>query len=126
MKAKFLWKRIPDILKQDPNNELNSLWSLIRFLIQRKYSEAFGLANQYKSSNRTWSSTDLSNLLDNLMEKSKERVLDLVNLAYSSIHVQEFANLFGLSVDDAKKMALVRDWTLDESKTYLLPKKKRN
>jgi hypothetical protein len=123
MLAKFLWKRIPNGLKTDTNNELNSIWSIIRPLIQRQYNQAFEIANNYKRSNKTWSSQELAQLLDKLIEISKERLFDLINVAYSSINLQEFAGLLGLSCEEAKKIALSRDWVVDETNTYLLPKK---
>jgi hypothetical protein len=124
MLAKFLWKRIPNTLKSDTNNELNSIWLIVRPLIQRQYNQAFEVANNYKRSNKTWSSHELAQLLDILIEISKERLFDLINVAYSSINLQEFADFFGLSCDEAKNIALSREWIMDETNIYLLPKRR--
>ena len=70
MKAKFLWKRIPANLKVE-QSELNRLWVLIQFFINRKYAQAFNLANQYKSANQSWSNAQLNSLVELLVEKSR-------------------------------------------------------
>ena len=123
MKAKFLWKRIPIHLKQDTTSELNRLWLLAQFLIQRKYAQAFDMVNRYKSANQNWQHQELTNLVDFLIEKSKERFFQLVNVAYSSISIQEFAINLGLTVEETTRIAITQGWTLDNSKTFLIPNK---
>jgi hypothetical protein len=125
MKAKFLWKRIPSHLKIE-QSELNRLWVLIQLFINRKYAQAFSLANQYKSANQNWSNTELNSLVELLIEKSRERLFELVNVAYSSINVQELATNLGLSQEETTRIALSQGWALDDAKNFLMPKKKRN
>ncbi len=85
------------------SEELNRIWFIVQLLIQRKYDQAFQVYNQVKASNRPWSSNELSGLMDNLIEISRERVLDLVNLAYSSINIQDLANMLGFEVAITKQ-----------------------
>jgi hypothetical protein len=122
MKAKFLWKRMPSHLKVE-NSELHRLWQIAQCLIQRKYSQAFEIVNQYKRSNQNWQNLELGNLIDYLIEKSKERFFLLVNVAYSSIRIRELALNLGLSDEETTKIALNQGWSLDNTNSFLIPKK---
>lgn len=121
MKAKFLWKRIPKTVRSE-RSELSSLWGLIQLLIQQKYSQLFDLANIHKN----WSSSELTTLFASLIEKTRERLFDLISVAYSSIDIREMAAMFGISDEEIVRISLSKGWTLDETRHYLLPKKKRN
>ncbi len=125
MKAKFLWKRTPKSFKADSQSELQRIWSLAQFLIQRKYNQAFEFVNQLKKVNYTWSDPEIEVLFERLIEISKEKLFDLLNFAYSTINVQELATILSISNEEAIGVAIGRNWTLDESKLFLLPKKKR-
>jgi hypothetical protein len=122
MKAKFLWKRMPSHLKAE-NSELHRLWQIAQCLIQRKYSQAFEIVNQYKRSNQNWQNLELGTLIDYLIEKSKERIFLLVNVAYSSIRIRELALNLGLSEEETTKIALNQGWSLDNTNSFLIPKK---
>ena len=122
MKAKFLWKRMSSHLKVE-NSELHRLWQIAQCLIQRKYSQAFEIVNQYKRSNQNWQNLELGNLIDYLIEKSKERFFLLVNVAYSSIRIRELALNLGLSDEETTKIALNQGWSLDNTNSFLIPKK---
>jgi len=125
MKAKFLWKRLPTALKKnavDNQTELFQIWSLVQLLVERKYSQAFSCAYQLKS--YQWSSEELGHLARQLVHASRERLFDLLNVAYSSISVKELANLLSSSTDEALKAALAQKWSLDETKEFLVPVKK--
>lgn len=105
--------------------ELFHLWSLIQHLIERKYSQAFAYANQQLKSYQ-WSSEELGNLIKQLMQTVQERLFDLLSLAYSSISVKELASLLGcVSTDEALKAGLDINWSLDDTKEFLIPVKKR-
>ena len=125
MKAKFLWKRTPKSFKADSQSELQRIWLLAQFLIQRKYNQAFEFANQLKKANYKWSEPEIEILFERLIEISKEKLFELLNFAYSTINVQELATMLNLSAEEAIGIATSRNWTLDESKLFLLPKKKR-
>jgi COP9 signalosome complex subunit 8 len=128
MKAKFLWKRVPDHFKQSNAeqqelSELNRLWQVAVLLIKRQYAQAFELVNRFKQEkNEFFRSIELNNLLALLVEKIRDRLFDLVNVAYSSIRIDELAKLVGLDCERALAAALKREWVLDETKEYLLPK----
>lgn len=123
MKAKFLWKRIPKSMRAVEGNELVHLWNLIQLLIQQKYSQLFELSNMHKK----WSSDELTTLFTTLIEKTRERLFDLISVAYSSINIKEMAIMFGISDDEIVRICLNnKGWSMDETRHYLIPKKKRN
>ena len=127
MKAKFLWKRIPNDLKStatQTTSELFNIWSITKLFIERKYPAVFSVVNELKMSSYQWSSDEIKNLLEQLIVVSKERLIDIVNFAYISIKVQDFASLFCVSEEEATKIGFAQKWTLDESKEFLIPKKK--
>jgi hypothetical protein len=127
MKATLLWKRIPKdvvLTKSDINSELNRIWSLCRCLIDHDYAEAFKIFNNQKL--QTWSSPQLTLLIEELKVKSKENVIDHVSIVYSSISLVKFAAMLGIGSDEATKLAFKNDWKLDETQTFLLPKAKSN
>ena len=131
MKAKFMWKRVPKHFKQlDQNSELNRIWNLAQFLIQRQYAQAFEIVQRFRVQNSNkinfFSNQELNNLLSLLVDKSIERLFDLINTAYSSISIQEMATQFCLNPTDIVKMALGKGWQLDESKLFLLPKRRQD
>lgn len=129
MKAKFLWKRLPNDLRASATqtkSELFNIWSFTKLFIERKYSETFTLVNELISSSYQWSSDEIKNLIEKLIVVSKERLMDMVNYAYLSIKVQDFAHLLGISNEEAIKIGFEQKWTIDETKTFLVPKKKSN
>lgn len=84
---------------------------------------AFQFATLY---NGQWTNTELQQLVNQLVEKTKEDIFNLVSNAYSSINIIELANTVGLSTEETIKIALSLNWKLDESKKFLMPVKKRN
>lgn len=126
VRAKLLWKRIPNSVKQGA--ELARLWNLAQFFIQRQYSNAFELINTHKSASgqiQFFAQQDLNDLVTLLVEKTVQRLFDLVGVAYSSIRIRELAAMLQKSNDQVVKMALDREWLLDESNDYLFPKSKQ-
>jgi hypothetical protein len=130
MKAKFLWKRIPSSLKPQEENsasELARLWSLCKLFIQRQYSQAFELINRHNNSSELsfFKNGDLNKILRLLLDKTRERLVDLVSVAYSSINTQELANLLCLDLRETRNLCLQKqNWEQDESGEYLRPGRK--
>jgi hypothetical protein len=127
MNAKFLWKRLPQSLKATAiqnQTELFKIWCLAQHMIQRQYSEAFSLFEQFKISGFVWSSDLLANLIEKLVKKTRDILFDTVNTAYSSISIQELASLLNLNVENVVKITTERGWLLDDSGFFLIPNKK--
>ena len=102
---------------------MNRLWIFIQLLIQRKHSEAFEHIKLFKEKSK-WSTNELADLVDRLVELSKERFLDLVNLAYSSISVLELSNQLSISQDETIAICLSKSWSLDSTNQFIIPAKK--
>ena len=115
----MLWKRIPTSVKAS-DAELAKVWEVVQFLIQRKFGQAFETASRFGS----WSSQDLELCIKRLVEKSKQRMFDLIKTAYSSINVQEVANCLNLSNEETFRLGLVQGCSIDETNSFLIPKKK--
>jgi len=118
---------MPSILKTastQAQSELFKVWTLSQFLIERKYTQVFAFSNQLEQTHQ-WSSEELKNLVTELVKLTKQRIYELINLVYISISVQEFADMLGISTEEAVKIGLTQKWTLDDTKMYLLPFKKR-
>ncbi len=113
-----MWKRVPSNLKAS-NSELSKIWSVIQLFIQRNYSLAFERANQLTS----FSNDEIRNLFSYFIENMREKLFNLVQVAYSSIDVREFASLLQLDEEKIIKIALQNEWKLDENRTFLIPKK---
>ena len=101
---------------------MNKIWKIGQNLITRKYPNAFQFAVLY---NEQWSTNELRQLLSRLIDKTKGDIFSLVSNAYSSISINELANTLGLSNEETVKIALSQNWSVDETKMYLMPDKKR-
>jgi hypothetical protein len=122
-KAKFLWKRIPAHLKSDAQSELRRVWLVAQNLIQRNYAQAFDHVNANK--NIAWQSEELTRLFDLLVETSRERLFELVRVAYTSIGCHELAQMLGLSEQETSRIALSQGWSMDPTnESYLITPKK--
>ena len=128
MKAKILWKRIPKQLKSEQQTELNKLWNLVQHQIQRHYTQTFELINRHRNANalNMFSNQELNNLVLQFADKTRERLLNLIDAAYSSISIQELSQMLGLNSDEVVRICLLREWELDETKNFLFPKRKEN
>jgi COP9 signalosome complex subunit 8 len=129
IKAKFLWKRLPAQLKQNrtaEESELVRLWNIAVLIIKRHHVQIFGLVNRYRIGNglQFFSSQELNDLLCLLVEKTRDRLFELVTFAYTSISVDELAQLVGLSNEEVIRDSLKREWCMDDTKSYLLPRAK--
>lgn len=113
-------------MKTDSNSELHHIWSLSQFLLQRKYKHVFDFSIQLKRTNHQWSEPSIEFLFKRVIELSRDRLFELLNFAYSTISVQELANLLSTSTEEAIGLALKQDWTIDASRSLLMPKKTRN
>jgi hypothetical protein len=139
MLAKFLWKRIPKSMKtvmvfcigiffvsvsniyplnKDENNELNRLWKICQNIITRKYTLAFEFANRYQSQ---WSTDELASLVSKLIDTTKGNIFSLIKNAYSSISINELANLLCLTPEHTLNIAIELQWSLDETKSFIKP-----
>lgn len=111
--AKFLWKRIPKTLK---NNcpELISIWNVGQKMWKQDWSGV------YEALSIKWSKT-VSEIMDSLKERIKERALNLISEAYSSLNFDALSKMTGTNLENARLLAIERGW--DVSSTTVRPVK---
>ncbi|XP_076441273.1 COP9 signalosome complex subunit 8-like [Babylonia areolata] len=115
LSCKFLWKRIPNNIKQ-ANTELGLIWEVGQCMWKRNYP---GI---YEALKKDWSES-VKPIMNALTENVRRQALNLVQLAYSSINVDDFAVFLGMPVGEAKQAAVSEGWTLDSQSKFLTPKK---
>lgn len=115
--AKFLWKRIPDEVKEE-NGELSIIWTVGKMMWKKNYAEIYRVINSCP----TWPN-HLKNIMNLIFESTRERVTNLILRAYSSISIADASRLLGLSLEDTLSLANKLNWTYEEQTGYLLIKK---
>ncbi|CAG5132839.1 unnamed protein product [Candidula unifasciata] len=113
--AKFLWKRIPQSIKQS-NPELANIWLVGQKMWLKDY------AGIYEASQKEWSD-DVKQILLAVADTVRQRALRLVRLAYSSIGADDFAVFIGMSADKAIQAAQEEGWEVDQQNRIIIPKK---
>ncbi|XP_066581832.1 COP9 signalosome complex subunit 8 [Prorops nasuta] len=103
--AKYLWKRIPSNVKA-ANAELGQIWIVGKRMWQRDWS-AVHIALDGK-----WSS-DVGYIMAEIREKVRERAMNLIAEAYSSLELSVLASMTGLSIDGARQAAASWNWRID-------------
>ncbi|KAK3870951.1 hypothetical protein Pcinc_016480 [Petrolisthes cinctipes] len=111
--AKFLWKRIPGSAKT-ANPELGQIWEVGQHLWQRD------LPAVYTSLNHEWSQT-VKDIMKALHERVRQRAVELVARAYTSISADDFAQLVGMGAEAAVVAAKSHGWGYDEPTRMILP-----
>ncbi|CAG8530286.1 2830_t:CDS:2 [Ambispora gerdemannii] len=111
--AKFLWKRIPERQKTD---EIRAIWNVGTALWNREFENVYGLIE-----GKPWSSL-VAPLMTKLAELVRERVLDLLSEAYSSIAIDKAAQRLGLPQEQLIQVLTNRGWVLDAATKTLQPK----
>lgn len=111
--AKFLWKRIPDQIKQE-NDELSTVWQVGKLMWKRNYSEIY----QVIKSRPTWPN-HLRNIMNLITDVTRQRAQLLISRAYSTIEISMASNLLGLSREETLNLANQLGWQFDEASEYL-------
>ncbi|KAF3422037.1 hypothetical protein E2986_05270 [Frieseomelitta varia] len=103
--AKYLWKRIPADLKSG-NAELGQIWMVGQRMWQRDWPAV------HVALNAEWSE-DVSDIMAALKDNVRERAIILISKAYSSLGLTVFASMTGLTLEEARRVAVERGWTVD-------------
>ncbi|XP_076240475.1 COP9 signalosome subunit 8 isoform X2 [Calliopsis andreniformis] len=103
--AKYLWKRIPSDLKTG-NAELGQIWVVGQRMWQRDWPAV------HVALNAEWSE-DVSDIMAALKENVRERAITLISKAYSSLGLTVFASMTGLTLEEARQVAVERGWTIE-------------
>lgn len=109
--AKFLWKRIPKNLKNGCP-ELTSIWNVGQNMWKQDWNAV------HKALDIEWSKT-VAEIMESLKERIKERALNLISEAYSSLDFAALSKMTGTNVEEARLLAIERGW--DVSGTTVKP-----
>ncbi|XP_011189353.1 COP9 signalosome complex subunit 8 isoform X1 [Zeugodacus cucurbitae] len=115
--AKYLWRRIPQVLKED-NNELERLNLVMCTLIANNATDFF------RQVDYPWSA-NIKHIMQDLFERMRSDVLTLVGQAYISIFEHDLMQLTHLSRDELKQACQALDWKYEneDQKAVIIPKK---
>ncbi|GFO00001.1 cop9 signalosome complex subunit 8-like [Plakobranchus ocellatus] len=113
--AKFLWKRIPQTVRQGCP-ELNNIWAVGQKMWLKDYT------GTYEALQKEWSD-DVKGIMTAVQDSVRERALRLVRLAYSSIGADDFATFVGMPADKAIQAAQGEGWDVDLHNRIIIPKK---
>lgn len=100
--AKFLWRRVPDSLKSNP--ELQKVWSIGKALWTKHYTQAYELIDC------KW-----SDVLEPIMAAIKCRIqqdtLKFISTHYENIQLDRFQTFMGVNKEQAERIVEREGWT---------------
>ncbi|XP_069697626.1 COP9 signalosome complex subunit 8 [Periplaneta americana] len=111
--AKYLWKRIPQNVKNS-HTELASIWKVGQRMWQRDFPGV------YVALSADWSE-NVGHIMQALLENVRKRAVFLVSHAYSSISVDDLAAFVGMPVEQAVLAAAEQGWTVDTASRMVKP-----
>lgn len=108
--AKFLWRRVPEALKTNP--ELQKVWSIGKALWTKQYTQAYELINC------KW-----SDVLEPIMVAIKRRIqqdtLKFISMHYENIPLDKFQMYMGVDKEQAERIVESEGWTCNNG--FILP-----
>nr|XP_037290070.1 COP9 signalosome complex subunit 8-like isoform X3 [Rhipicephalus microplus] len=114
--AKFLWKRIPQEIKQS-HTELGNIWKVGQCLWFKDFPAIYDVLSQ------EWPD-HVKPIMQELGERTRRRALILVAKAYSSISLDDASRFLGipkLELADGKKVVSSLGWSIDATNGMVLP-----
>lgn len=111
--AKFLWKRIPDNTKQE-SPELEKIWEVGKSIWNRDNPKVF-LSLQVD-----WSPLVLPTM-ELVRQNYRDRALELVSVAYSSIKLSDLCQYLGLSDPEVGDIVKPLGWTVNTESGMVTP-----
>lgn len=113
--AKFLWKRIPEDVKMNAN-ELQKIWNVGCKMWLKDYSGIYVALRQ------DWS-VKIQPIMGMLQSDVQDHLFELVQKAYTSIHVDNFSVFVGMDAENALQVARDHNWQYDSATKMLSPVK---
>ncbi|CAB4010035.1 Hypothetical predicted protein [Paramuricea clavata] len=114
--AKFLWKRIPEDVKT-ATEELQKIWTVGCKMWLKDYTGVYTALRQ------EWSEI-VKPLMLVLEGKIRDHLFELVQKAYTSIHLDKFSLFLGMTADSALEVARNHNWQYDDATKMLTPVKR--
>lgn len=111
--AKYLWKRIPQNVKNS-HAELAFIWKVGQKIWQRDFPGV------YAALNADWSE-NVRHIMQALLENVRKRAVHLVSHAYSSINMDDLAASVGMPVEQAVLAATEQGWKVDVGARMVKP-----
>jgi len=113
--AKFLWKRIPDQAKNE-YTDLSRIWEVGKAMWKGNLPEVFDSIDSYE-----WSENE-ADIMKAVKEIVRDRSIELISRAYTSISVSEFSKYIGMSEENAVSVALKETgWTVNDREKLICP-----
>jgi len=104
--ARFLWKRIPEAVKQN-NPELEAVWKVLQYFWQRHYQGVWQALTAYQ-----WS-PQLQPFIEAIAVKTREELMELISVAYSTVRPSKVASICGINEQEALAACQAQGWRYD-------------
>ncbi|KAL3283157.1 hypothetical protein HHI36_006309 [Cryptolaemus montrouzieri] len=112
--AKYLWKRIPSQIKES-NPELGHIWSVGQYMWKKDYPSIYNALNSV-----TWTET-VADIMKKVQESVRDRAIQLISQAYSSITLEAVCAMTGLPPDSCCKTCIDRQWQIESDSKIVHP-----
>ncbi|KAJ8916305.1 hypothetical protein NQ315_016446 [Exocentrus adspersus] len=104
--AKYLWKRIPQSVKAS-TPELANIWAVGQHMWKRDFPAIYKALNSV-----TWSET-VAQIMKQVQDVVRNRAVDLISQAYSSITLDTVSAMTGLLPDICIPACMERGWMVE-------------
>lgn len=112
--AKFLWKRIPDKIKES-NQELTTIWLVGKSMWRREYSNIYDVIKSFP----VWPN-HLKNIMNLILETTRQTASNLISKAYSTIHISDASKLLGITDEETLDWVRQYNYELDQNTGFIL------
>eukprot|EP00798_Chlamydomonas_sp_ICE-L_P025989 gene25989-11679_t len=102
----FLWKRIPHVAKRD-NAELEATFKLLQFCWNRNYAGMWQALQAHQ-----WSPM-LAPLVQAISVKTRQELVELIGISYSTVSPTKVASICGVSEAEALSVCTALGWQYD-------------
>ncbi|KAI9303845.1 COP9 signalosome [Cunninghamella echinulata] len=128
--ARFLRKRM--LINQKNNgwiisDEANKIWEVCKALWNNDYQQAYGLLNNNGNNSsqqqQRWASVELQTMIVDILESIRERVLNKIVTAYTTISLVDVVYYFGLPENDLIQVLTSKGWIYEPSSQVFTIKK---
>ncbi|XP_050302412.1 COP9 signalosome complex subunit 8 [Anthonomus grandis grandis] len=112
--AKFLWKRVPASIKAS-TPELAQIWAVGQHLWKSDFSLV------YKTLNSVNWSESVAEIMSNVQVVVRQRAVELISKAYSSITLENVQEMTGLLPDVCVQACIEKGWGVDADTKMVYP-----
>ncbi|GMH42542.1 hypothetical protein BSKO_10461 [Bryopsis sp. KO-2023] len=112
--ARFLYKRFPEAAKEKP--EVQAAWRICKLFWNRSYESYWEALQGYE-----WS-PEVALIVHSLGCSAQEKIMKLVEKAYSNISAEKLARFTGMSHQEALQKAQELGWEIQENTLKIVKK----